>query len=230
MTAKLIDTVLARITKDGREQILHAHAQNVSSYARIFGTKCGIGEIMRIAGSLHDMGKASQEWQEYLKRNNPNEKRLPHSIYGAKHAYDETIAFRCVAELIANIIAAHHGRLYDSIAPDGTTPIIDKLSSADFSPYDHKLDINIDILKNEFMSAITSVEKPDQAFGLSMLTKFAFSCLVDADRLDAYLMEIQELYKAPSMPDWGVFILALEGSLRKKNEHKTRSDMAQQMA
>ncbi|MDR2870837.1 MAG: CRISPR-associated helicase Cas3', partial [Deferribacteraceae bacterium] len=230
MMVKLTDAVLARVAKDGRKQALHTHAQNVSGYAQIFGNKCGIGEIMHIAGCLHDMGKASPEWQEYLKRNNPNEK-MPHSIYGAKHAYDETVAFRYAAELIANIIAAHHGELYDSISPDGTTPLIDKLASTtDFPSYDHELNIDINILKEEFMSAIVSVEKSDQAFGLSMLTKFAFSCLVDADRLDAYLMESQEVYKAPTMPDWGGLILALEHSLHARSKQKPTSKMAEQMA
>jgi CRISPR-associated endonuclease/helicase Cas3 len=214
------NNIIARITKDGREQTLQEHSRNVSNYAKMFGEKCGIGEIVRIAGFWHDIGKATPEWQEYLKRNDPQEK-LSHSIFGAKNAYNETISFPCIAEMLSNIIAAHHGRLYDNIAPDGSTPINDKLSENTGVAPHCTLNIDMNVLKNEFISAINVGENSDKPFFLSMLTKLAFSCLIDADRLDAYLAETDKSHTSPTVPDWEQFISKLDSRLFELSKKRT---------
>ena len=73
-------------------QLLTTHSSNVSSLASQFGSKIGVATLLRVAGLLHDTGKASAEWQEYLRKKIRGEKveTRPHSIVGAKRSYDET--------------------------------------------------------------------------------------------------------------------------------------------
>ena len=222
--SKKITPWLNAYARDG--QLLVNHANNVSSLAAKFGKKCGIREIMRLAGFLHDLGKATQEFQEKLKGKTHN-KIVEHSVYGGKRAFVNTATYPPVAEVLANIIAAHHGQLYDNISPLGETPLCDKINSAELLPLPHDLAIpafDINRLKMEMSSVIAKLDDEDKAFGLSMLTKLAYSCLVDADRLDAYLHEVQQPYN-PITADWLGLIHNLTRYLEVKNKN-SNSEMA----
>jgi CRISPR-associated endonuclease/helicase Cas3 len=65
-------------------QTLDEHSANVSALASRFGSKYGASEILRVAGFLHDYGKASHEFQDYLRNNNSKRGTVPHSLFGAK--------------------------------------------------------------------------------------------------------------------------------------------------
>jgi len=205
--------------RDG--QPLALHATNVSSLADKFGEKCGIAEITFLAGFLHDFGKITDEFQKKLKGDKSHNKIVEHSIYGGKMAFTNTSSYAPASEILANIIAAHHGQLYDNISPFGETPLRDKIDSAELLPLPHDLvtpSIDIIKLKTEISSAIAKLDDEDKAFGLSMLTKLAYSCLVDADRLDAYLHEVRQTYN-PVTADW----LGLQNNLMRYLESKNKN-------
>jgi CRISPR-associated endonuclease/helicase Cas3 len=173
-------------------QPLSEHTSAVAGLASQFGGSFGAAGILRAAGRLHDIGKATPEFQAYMFSETSKRGEVSHSAYGAKKAYDST-AFAPVAEMLANCIAAHHGRLYDNLSPAGDTPLLDKLKNTEDIRLNADVpDFDSDALKNGLDAAIASTAEREKAFGLSMFTRLLYSCLVDADRWDAYLFESQK--------------------------------------
>jgi CRISPR-associated endonuclease/helicase Cas3 len=82
------------------------HLRAVANSARIFSDKFGGGEFGYWAGLWHDLGKFTQEFQDYLKT--PEKKRGPdHSSAGAIHAFPSF-------EELARIVAGHHSGVPDN--------------------------------------------------------------------------------------------------------------------
>jgi len=198
-------------------QLLSEHSQNTAALASLFGSKFGAGTLMRVAGFLHDLGKMTPEFQQYLFDENGIRGSVRHSVAGAKQAYMDALSYPPVAETFGNIISSHHGALCDSLSPDGHTPLKDKLEDApDLCPPGDGPSMDMDALKAEYTAILSLMPPNEKAFGLSMLMKMMYSCLVDADRLDAYLSESGG---EPSFekPDWGHMTANLERELAKVN-------------
>jgi len=169
-------------------QPLNQHLANVSSLAAQFAEKCGMEEMLLIVGFFHDLGKISNEFQAKL-QDGTNDS-VPHSIFGAKRVYEDTLKAPAIAEMLANIIAMHHGRLLDNISPNGDVPLVERLASMQLFPtLPNAPKIDAVALWKKFLAQWSSLPDGDKYFALSMYTKFAYSCLVDADRLDAYRHE-----------------------------------------
>lgn len=216
---ELWDMALAR-----RNQLLKTHLSNVSKLAREFGGRFGMEEILGVAGYLHDYGKGSPQWQEYLvkKLNDEDVPMVPHSIHGAKYCFTKDNSFQHIGEMLGNIIMSHHGSLYDNISPDGEIVLKDVLTSKTEGKILEELSIDFKLLNNEFMNIINSDKNADKLFYISMLIKLAYSCLVDADRLDAFLVENSELYSS-NTPEWDDLISNLEmkiSELQAKEQSK----------
>ena len=206
-------------------QLLSEHTKNVAELASVFGSICGLTEFMRFSGFRHDDGKMTTEFQEYLARGDITERgSVPHSIFGAKQAYTDTSTVQLVAEIISNIIASHHGSLYDNISTDGSTPLIDKLADAKDLPATIKYpSFDMNVLLTELVTVFEKIPAIEKSFCMSMFIKLAYSCLVDADRLDAYYYESGENY-SDKMPNWDALLAALECKLA---EFTTNSEMEQ---
>ena len=170
-------------------QLLSQHLNNVSDLAANFAKKCGIEEMLLVAGFFHDLGKISEEFQAKLM--NGTDDRVEHSIFGAKRLYENISNASPIAELLANIIATHHGQLLDNISPNsGETPLRDRLANAQLLPnLSDAPKTDADSLWKSFFVKWNALPNDDKYFALSMYTKLAYSCLVDADRLDAYRHE-----------------------------------------
>src|SRR5579872_944474 len=73
---------------------LDDHAAQVANLASSFANAFGAAEWGKVLGSWHDLGKASDEFQEYLRRtSDPNAAededspgRVDHSTFGAQYA------------------------------------------------------------------------------------------------------------------------------------------------
>ncbi len=188
-------------------QTLTAHSEQVARFARSFGEKCGLGRLAQSCGMLHDFGKALSSFQNYLNNGGAG---VPHSIWGARQACEDFASFAPAAEMVAGIIAAHHGKLHDALSPGGETPLLDKLFEENsLLPPTAVQKADAAALKAEIDAVLAAM--PD-SFALSMLTKLLYSCLVDADRLDAYLAESGQSY-APCEPDWDGLLARLEQHL-----------------
>ncbi len=134
--AKLEDVLIAhRRERDGMEQPLIDHLTQTSQLAERFAAKVGLPEVGKIMGLLHDLGKASGEFQGYLRSRqgliSPDEdgyvdaKRgeVDHSTAGAQLVYEKLASRgregKILAQFLALAIASHHSGLIDCLKPAG---------------------------------------------------------------------------------------------------------------
>lgn len=123
--------------KDGEIQSLVDHLEEVSKKTGEFASKIGLKEQGALIGLLHDIGKASHEFEQYIKSAvgliNPDEDdyvdaagkkgKVDHSTAGAQLIYrkfsqngNEAIF---VAQVLSLCIASHHSGLIDCLSPEG---------------------------------------------------------------------------------------------------------------
>ncbi|MCL1936183.1 MAG: CRISPR-associated helicase Cas3' [Defluviitaleaceae bacterium] len=201
-----------------REQPLIEHLENVEKNAVHFGAKIGVEELCKIVAMYHDIGKSTVGFQDYL-AGKTKKHEGGHSIYGAKLVYNELTKNDIgIAEIIANIILGHHGSLVDNIDHQGENVILDKLEKELNEQIEIKnLNINFDIekAKQELKCFLEKFEKNEKIFMVSFLIKYIFSCLVDADRLDAYHFATNTVY-SETKPNWNLYINKLEEHLKSK--------------
>lgn len=126
-----------RREKDGLIQSLSKHLKEVSEQAGKFASKVGLKEQGEVIGLLHDIGKASKEFEQYIKSAvgliNPDEDdyvdaaglkgKVDHSTAGAQLVYKELFLKgkeeKFAAQILSLCIASHHSGLIDNISPDG---------------------------------------------------------------------------------------------------------------
>lgn len=144
------DYIAHRREKDGEIHWLSQHLAEVSKKTGEFASKIGLKEQGEIIGLLHDIGKASQEFQEYIKSAvgliNPDENdyvdaaglkgKIDHSTAGAQLLYRNladkgTKSF--IAQVLSLCIASHHSRtgLLDCISPEGVDTYSKRMAKTD---------------------------------------------------------------------------------------------------
>ncbi len=190
-----------------KNQTLLEHSNNTANLAKRFADAFGCSRIASTAGLLHDFGKHTMAFQDYLERslNGETLKRgeVIHSLQGAKFVTEE-IKDSYISDIIGNIIATHHGGLYDNLT-DGERTLSLKINKTEeklhyeeakkvFSPTIHEDELKAEILYF-CKTCISKGFSPN--FMLHLLTKAIYSSLVDADRCDAAGLEIKD-----AMPDW----------------------------
>lgn len=229
------DFIARRREEDGEEQSLLVHLTDTAELARQNAKAFGGGELAYCCGLLHDIGKYSQAFVKYL-RESGKRGSVIHSTQGAKYIYQACQDWNypsLIAEILAVCIAGHHGGLMDGISPDGETPLLNSLSkSNDVLHYAEVVtafkgetvfheDIGQHLLVCEQelnnLIGIGKEKKLNLAFMVHMLTKFLFSCLVDADRYNAYCFDIKAIAECISaVPPWDMFARKLETYLESK--------------
>lgn len=131
------DYVAHRREKDGQIHWLSQHLTEVSKKTGKFASKIGLKEHGELIGFLHDVGKAGQTFQEYIKSAvgliNSDEDdyvdvaglkgKIDHSTAGAQIVFNELFHKGNEAEFVAQVlslcIASHHSGLIDCISSEG---------------------------------------------------------------------------------------------------------------
>ncbi|MGI6720359.1 MAG: CRISPR-associated helicase Cas3' [Anaerovoracaceae bacterium] len=203
---------IARKHSDGRQQSLFAHSKNV---AEISLATSHYPNTSKLLAYLHDLGKASSAFQKYIESGGDRGSVI-HAWQGAGFINelepDDILPSKLLKEIAGLCITAHHNHLSDGSAPDGTTDYFDRLAAIGDDKYHYeeiknkitaqnKADIQA-MYENaipEMAEALENIKTiynngPSANFALGLLTKYLFSCLVDADRLDAYLSEVGESF------------------------------------
>lgn len=148
------------------------HSGAVGRLAAEFAGIFGWTELSRLAGQLHDIGKASREFQDYIAG------RLSsggdHSSAGARLALDQY--GHPLGTILAAVIAAHHAGLADGEELQRRMKYAVKRVPANWQNHAAPL---------PEPRVLTPTAPPPKGgpkgFALSFLLRMLFSCLVDAD-------------------------------------------------
>lgn len=165
--------IIAHKSKDGREQSLQEHGQNVAKMAASFAAPFGGEKFAERIGVSHDAGKNTVGFQQYIQAPDKNAKS-PHAIIAA--------ALNCQANdvLSAVITEGHHSGLHN---------ILDTITNVRAAFAERSQDIAT--AREHFSTdAINQIEiipefaRKNKVFGQYAFTKMEFSCLTDADYQD----------------------------------------------
>ncbi|MEG6520978.1 CRISPR-associated helicase Cas3' [Desulfotomaculum sp. 1211_IL3151] len=204
------------------EQSVKMHLENVAELTKEFCSKISLGATGELIGILHDMGKGTGKFDAYIRysakcsEDKSLKGTINHSTAGAKYIYDTFYNTtdkiqRFTAQLIALAVCSHHGGLIDCLDLDGMDKFTRKMQPEKEIHYDEALNHFTEEclaeaqIKELFEKAaaevkntlnrICELEKLPKSrwFAYGVLTKYLFSCLIDADRYDTYLfMENKE--------------------------------------
>lgn len=212
---------------DGKVQTIEEHLSGVKTLSSQFGSKIGVEHIAGLAGMLHDMGKYSNEFRDYILEavNNPESppKRgsVDHSTAGGKLLYDyfhtkgKISKYKGIlAEIVGNAILSHHSYLQDYLNPELGSNYLYRVRDKDLKGFDNCVQLFFEKVMSpqDFkayvdrasaeLERILEIEGPENyEKTLMFLTKFIFSALIDADRTNTRLFEENKSVEVTIQPD-----------------------------
>ncbi|TEB12456.1 CRISPR-associated nuclease/helicase Cas3 [Pelotomaculum sp. FP] len=228
--SKQLDRFIAhRSEKYDKSQDLWAHLKETSFWAFKFASKIGLGQHGQLAGLIHDIGKATAEFDQYIRSATgliePDEDeyvdaigkkgKIDHSSAGAqviyRHFSNRDQKFLFVLQILSLIISSHHSGLIDCLTTDGEDNYTRRMIKTDEKTRTSEALSNLnDDIRHQIMELLSNDDLVDQMnkkiislrenndlvdsymFKISLLTRFLFSCLIDADRLNTADFEFPE--------------------------------------
>ncbi len=205
-------------------QTLEEHLEGTSEVCERFTRRIGLCGVGRMLGLLHDLGKASADFNEYISEDGSGFSRgdIDHSTAGAQFLYDRRESCSSVYEAVAlemmeSAIMSHHSGLMNYISAEGVADFIKRVSKDRSKTYfdeaveridgkildeiqelfDGTLDSFAGIL--EGMNGSTSCQ--NLMFRWGLMNRFILSSLIDADRIDTIAFQSGMDYVEPSV-DW----------------------------
>lgn len=239
---------------DGQIQTVREHIEGVSLICGELTAKIGIPSVGVLLGLLHDFGKYSSRFQNYIKSAvdliDPDideqwvnaaglKGKIDHSSAGAQWLWDHLSNSgthgRLLGQIVAICLVSHHGGMLDCLSPDGENTFLKRITKDDRDTHMQECRkvceeellgkvaqfVSDDFLKI-FWKKVADVYKSTQQeqerlkmFRLGFLTRYLFSCLIDADRIDSADFENPENRKLRSKMDvdWAVAIIRMENIL-----------------
>ena len=204
--------------KTGKKQYLRCHCHNVAALCAEFGEKAGLKNTAKLIGLLHDSGKATRIFMEYLFKDDISLRgTVNHAACGARYVYDRLKQDGGVNELTAQIVAlticSHHSGLADCVNIEGEDIFNKRIFPEKDIHFEEavanflKECISTDALGEIYRDSMKEIasmfadlrqmcnsvpEKNDKAaimnFCLGLVVRLLLSCLLDADRFDTFLM------------------------------------------
>lgn len=144
-----INEFIAHPSVSGDDQKLDSHHFEVAKLSSLFAAKIGLPEAGFIIGLLHDFGKYSLSFQNYLRsavgRINPDSEdyidpithkgHIDHSTAGARFLLDLLSVYgqegQVTAQALSLCIASHHSGMIDCLKLDGTNQFTKRMKKAD---------------------------------------------------------------------------------------------------
>ena len=242
-------------SSDGCLQSICTHLIETSGIAKNLANKLELESAGELLGLMHDFGKYSQKFQDYIKAVTginpdidvedvlPNGKKIDHSTAGAQWVYRELRKFGAaqgIGELFGQMlglcIASHHGEgLIDCLDGEGNavwkkrfekedelTHLAECEQNADEAVKQKARELAGENLIRSLLNAVKpiisdpTINEKTKEFYLGCLTRFLFSCLIDADRINSSDFEREaqkEVRRLTEKPDWQSAIDKLEGKL-----------------
>lgn len=208
---------------DGKVQTVEAHLLEVKDLAERSGKKLNLKHVAGLAGMLHDMGKYTNQFRNYIiaatsDSSDPKPKRgeVDHSTAGGKLLYEcfHTTNINklkgILAEIVGNAIISHHSYLKDYLSPELKSEYLKRIRKKDQGLEEYELSketfFGKVICEQEFHEYVDQAAIELQAFltapssgsiemKLMFLTKVIFSILIDADRTNTRLFEENKEYE-----------------------------------
>lgn len=238
--------------RDHQGQSVADHLQSVRIGCEVFGGKIGVAHLAGLAGLLHDLGKNTPAFQQYLQdavahpENPPRKGSVDHSTAGGRFLYrrfyspNAPLPARLVVEWVANAIISHHQGLRDYLDPHLSehppfftrialkTEGMDEYALAEASFREEWLPGGIEHYFAQAQQEIQSFLNVAKTHSLesiygTLLIKYLFSCLIDADRTDTRQFEEgQEEPWNTHYPEF--FARSYEKLLTVLQEYETRTD------
>lgn len=177
-------------------QLLVDHLEAVAEKAAEFASPVGASDWARVAGLLHDAGKASDAFQRRL-AGAPI--KVDHATPGAQLA-SRVYSANGVGRLLAFAIAGHHGGMPNWAKTGRRTPLKDRLEARDIEPFEDTFRTIADLPAESCLSvpsalphcftrrleaSTTNDARREIEFGIYFTEQVIFSSLVDADYLDS---------------------------------------------
>lgn len=202
---------------DGQPQPVEQHLLGAMRLAEFAGEALGIRHITGLAGLLHDLGKYSIAFQDYLREAvahpeiPPKRGSVDHSTAGGRLLYDlyhkqppERMR-GILAEIVGNAIISHHSSLHDYISPELETPYLRRVRDKEDVPeyeactrlfFERVMDREaFEQYVEQAVQEMKAYLAIPSSFTMEMkylyLTKYVFSALIDADRTDTRRFEEQ---------------------------------------
>ncbi|CAH0347287.1 CRISPR-associated helicase Cas3' [Bacillus sp. CECT 9360] len=200
---------------DSQIQTVEEHLLEVKQLAESYGEKLGVKHLTGLAGMLHDLGKYTNEFREYILEavSNPDSppKRgsVDHSTAGGKLLYELfhtgreiTLYKGIVAEIVGNAIISHHAYLQDFLNPNLESNYLKRVRDKELAEFEKTKEhfFKHVVNENDFFEYVDRAAVELENFLLKdasetnekkvmFLTKFIFSALIDADRTNTRLFE-----------------------------------------
>jgi CRISPR-associated endonuclease/helicase Cas3 len=194
--------------KKGKWQILEEHLNNVAAIASDFAKEFNSSEWAYNIGLLHDIGKASEDFQEYLQKSaniDSDEdggyiQRTNHSGAGAIFSMRK---YNLMGKVLAYCIAGHHAGLanwYLGVSALSLR-IGDKGNGRDNKYFDEQVKEYAEKLSKLLKNDLPQPQLKNCLNDLHLWIKMLYSCLVDADFLDTEKFLDEEKYYSRSKFD-----------------------------
>jgi len=165
--------------------------------------------------------------------------KIDHSTAGAQWIWQQCSKYgqqgQLVGQILATCLVSHHGGLIDILNPDGINAFTKRIGKSDekthlkecFSFLEcHNLEkINnlvggklIETCIGHIAALVSSNSEESEVvkyFNLGLWTRFLFSCLIDADRIDSSDFDnpANREYRRKGQPDWDLVVERLEERL-----------------
>jgi CRISPR-associated endonuclease/helicase Cas3 len=205
--------------KDGEIQTVQEHLKSVQQLCEKHGEKIGVKYLAGLSGLLHDLGKNTEDFKEYIQEavanpgNPPRKGSVDHSTAGGKLLYDqfhneqENTNGKIAVEWMAMCIISHHQGLRDFLSPDMSSGFLKRVVEKELDQYEGAVSsfFEAQISEEEFNHYFEKAkceakqmldlikDKKLQPITASYLIKYMFSCLIDADRTNTRMFEENEL-------------------------------------
>ena len=202
---------LARYDSEtNREQSLQEHSSTVSILCKTYCGAIGCPHLGELCGLIHDTGKAKQEFQAYLLSDDTRLRgKINHTSTGARYIFEKygmstDIYQACTAQVVALAVCSHHSGLIDCIDTSGLDRFHARLYPDKDIGYNESITnfenecITIEALDALFQKAVGETRlilepilrreeiRREQPFYFGLFARYLLSCIIDADRYDAY--------------------------------------------
>ena len=157
------------------------HLVSVGELAADYAAAFGSADVGRLAGVLHDLGKAKPRFQRRLVDASVQE---PHSGEGARFIADREPK-NPMGRMLAHCIAGHHTGLSNGLTRDGSPsmPLRERLAQAESLGLPPGIELPSLDGKPPRPLAMHRTASADFVFSAAFFTRMLFSALVDADRV-----------------------------------------------